>query len=136
MRRILSLVLLPAYLSSCITNWEVQRDSPEQVVADQQPSQIRVTTTDHSEMVLDEPSVSGDTLIGFERDLSWGSIYAAPDTASVLEIPLAGISQVAIKKTDVGKSTKIGLGVVAVAFLIMTVVTFERWASEWEQVRF
>ena len=99
-RRILSCILLPAYLSSCVTNWEVQRASPEQVVEEEQPSQIRVTTTDHSEIVLDEPRVSGDTLIGLERDLSsFGSIYAAPDTASVLEIPLADISHMAIKKT-------------------------------------
>ena len=135
-RRILSCILLPAYLSSCITNWEVQRASPEQVVEEQQPSQIRVTTTNQSEMVLDEPRVSGDTLIGLERDLSWGSIYAAPDTAAALEIPLADISHVAIKKTDTGKSMKIGMGVVGVAFLVLLVVAFRQWVSEWEQVSF
>ena len=129
-RRILSCILLPAYLSSCVTNWEVQRASPEQVVEEEQPSQIRVTTTDHSEIVLDEPRVSGDTLIGLERDLSWGSIYAAPDTASVLKIPLADISHVAIKKTDVEKSMKTGGLVVGVAFLVMVMVGFQQWSEQ------
>ena len=129
-RRILSCILLPAYLSSCVTNWEVQWASPEQVVEEEQPSQIRVTTTDHSEIVLDEPRVSGDTLIGLERDLSWGSIYAAPDTASVLEIPLADISHVALKKTDVGKSMKLGVTVVGAAFLVMLMVGFQQWGEQ------
>ena len=126
-RRIISCLLLPAYLSSCVTNWEVQRGSPEQVVEEEQPSQIRVTTTDHSEIVLDEPRVSGDTLIGLERDLSsYGSIYAAPDRAAALEIPLADISHVAINKIDAEKSMKLGLGVVGVAFLVMLVVGFQQ----------
>ncbi len=120
-RRILSCILLPAYLSSCVTNWEVQRASPEQVVEEEQPSQIRVTTTDHSEIVLDEPRVSGDTLIGLERDLSsFGSIYAAPDTASVLEIPLADISHVALHKTNAGKSVLLGLGIVVGLLVVGT----------------
>ena len=132
-RRILSCILLPAYLSSCVTNWEVQRASPEQVVEEEQPSQIRVTTTDHSEIVLDEPRVSGDTLIGLERDLSsYGSIYAAPDTASALEIPLADISHVALKKTDAEKSFKLGVGVVGAAIVVLMVV----WARQWGEGEF
>ncbi len=126
-RRILSCILLPAYLSSCVTNWKVQRASPEQVVEEEQPSQIRVTTTDHSEIVLDEPRVSGDTLIGLVRDLSsYGSIYAAPDRAAALGIPLADISHVAINKIDAEKSMKLSLGVVGVAFLVMLVVGLQQ----------
>ncbi len=131
-RRIISCILLPAYLSSCVTNWEVQRASPEQVVEEEQPSQILVTTTDHSgEIVLDEPRVSGDTLIGLVRDLSsYGSIYAAPDTAAALEIPLADVSHVALKKTDAEKSFKLGLGVVGVAFLVLLVVGFSQFPGQ------
>ncbi len=122
-RRIISCFLLPAYLSSCVATWEVQRASPEQVVEEEQPSQIRVTTTDHSEIVLDEPRVSGDTLIGLERDLSsFGSIYAAPDTAAALEIPLADISHVALHKTNAGKSVLLGLGIVVGLVAVLSVL--------------
>ncbi len=41
-RRILSCILLPAYLSSC-TAWHVQRASPAQVVQEEQPSQVRLS---------------------------------------------------------------------------------------------
>ena len=112
--RILSCILLPAYLSSC-TTWEVQRASPEQVVTEDQPSKIQVTTTDQSELVVEKPRVSGDTLLGIG---DWyvsltGSVYAVSDTGSALEIPLADISHVALKKTDATKSVLFGLGIVA-----------------------
>ena len=95
-RRILSCLFLPAYLSSC-TSWQVQGISPRQVVEEEQPSQIRVTTTSDSEILLDRPRVSGDSLIGIPRTFSWASsTYTASD--SLLSIPLASISQVSIKK--------------------------------------
>ena len=122
-RRIFSCILLPAYLSSCVTNWEVQRASPEQFIEEEQPSQVRVATTDRSEIILEEPRVSGDTLFGFgERKFSWaGSVYAAADTGTVLEIPLADISHVAVKKTNAGESILIGVGVVGVALMVTMV---------------
>jgi hypothetical protein len=88
------------------------------VVQEEQPSQIRVTTTSDSVVILQGPRVLGDTLIGFgERNFSWdGSVYGAPDTASALKIPLANISHVALHKTNAGKSVLLGLGIVAGVF--------------------
>ena len=121
-RRIISCILLPAYLSACFKTWEVQQASPEQVIETEQPSQIRVLTKDGAEIILDKPRVSGDNLIGFVRDLtSFGSIYAAPDTLAVVEIPLAEISHVAVQTTDSGKSVAAGLLVVT-ALLVVAVV--------------
>ena len=119
-RRVLSSILLPAYLSSC-TSWQVQPVSPQQVVEEQQPSQVRVTTTGQSEVVLDAPQVSGDNLLGLgDRNVSWAAAaYAVSDTGSALEIPLADISHVAIKKTDATKSVLLGLGIVAGAFVVL-----------------
>ena len=116
MRRILSCILLPAYLSSC-TAWHVQSASPAQVVQEEQPSRVRVTTIGHSDpVILLEPRVSGDTLVGFvKRDFS-----GAPDTASALKIPLADISHVALHKTNAGKSVLLGLGIV-VGMLVVSV---------------
>ena len=91
------------------------------MVEEQQPSQVRVTTTGQSEVVLDAPRVSGDNLLGLgDRNVSWvGSAYAVSDTGSALEIPLADISHVAIKKTDATKSVLLGLGIVAGAFVVL-----------------
>ncbi len=123
MRRILSCILLPVYLSSC-TSWQVQSVSPEQVVEEEQPSQVRVTTTDQSEVVLEAPRVSGDNLLGLgDRHVSWaGSAYAVSDTGSALKIPLADISHVAIKKTNTTNSVLLGLGIAAGAFAVAVVV--------------
>lgn len=122
--RIISCILLPAYLSSCFKNWEVQRVGPEQFIETEQPSQIRVLTNDGAEIILDKPRVSGGNLIGFVRDLtSFGSIYAAPDTSSVLEIPLADISLLAVEKTDVKKSIGAGLLVVGILFMIAMIAS-------------
>ena len=118
-RRILSCILLPAYLSSC-TAWHVQSASPAQVVEEEQPSQIQVTTIGHSEVILEAPRVLGDNLIGLgPRNVSWaGSAYAVSDTGSALTIPLAEISHVALKKTDAKKSIFLGVGIVAVMAVV------------------
>ncbi len=118
-RRVVSAILLPVYLSSC-TSWQVQSVSPEQVVEQEQPSQVRVTTTDQSEVVLEAPRVAGDNLLGLgDRNVSWaGSAYAVSDTGSALEIPLADISHVALKKTDATKSVMLVLGIVAGIFAL------------------
>ena len=116
-RRILSCILLPAYLSSC-TAWHVQSASPAQVVQEEQPSRIQVTTTSDSVVILQEPSVSGDTLVGFvKRNFS-----GAPDTASALKIPLADISHVALHKTNAGKSVLLGLGIVVGMIVVSAAV--------------
>ena len=118
-RRILSCLLLPAYLSSC-TAWHVQGAGPAQVVEEEHPSQLRVTMVDNSEVLLDEPYVSGDTLIGRERDLTaFGSIYDDPKSLPVRRVLLSDISHVAIQKTDVGRGMVIGLGIAAVAMSVV-----------------
>ncbi len=66
MRRILSCILLPAYVASC-TSWHVEPVSPAQVVTQDQPPTIRVTLNDGSLLVLDSPVVLGDTLLGHAR---------------------------------------------------------------------
>ena len=124
-RRILSCILLPAYLSSC-TSWQVQRASPEQVVAEEQPSQVLVrTTTGQSEVLLEEPRVSGDSLIGVPLKFSWtSSSYIALDTASALSIPLADISQIKVRKSDAGKTVMLLTGLVVGAVIVKGIVSY------------
>jgi hypothetical protein len=55
-----------------------------------------------------------------DRHVSWaGSVYAVSDTGSALQVPLADISHVAIKKTDATKTVFLGLGIAAGAFAIL-----------------
>ncbi len=62
-RRLIACILLPSYLVAC-TTWKTQEASPQQVLAEEQPDKVQVTLTDGSQLVLEEPAVSGDTLSG------------------------------------------------------------------------
>ncbi len=106
MRRILSCILLPVYLSSC-TSWQVQSVSPEQVVTEGEPSKIRVTLTDSSELEMEQPRMVGDTLRGLVKG-------GADDSLVERDVLLADIVTVRVKKTDPGRTAFLGLGIVAV----------------------
>ena len=62
-RRLIACIMLPCYLVAC-TAWKTQEASPQQVLADEQPDKMRVTLSDGSQVVLEEPVISGDTLTG------------------------------------------------------------------------
>jgi len=62
-----------------------------------------------------------------DRNVSWaGSAYAVSDTGSALEIPLADISHLAVKKTDVTKIVFLGLGIAA-GFVVAYFTAFSYW---------
>ncbi len=105
-RRVLSSILLPVYLSSC-TSWQVQPVSPEQVVTEDQPSKIRVTLTDSSELEMEQPRIVGDTLRGLVKG-------GADDSLVERDVLLADIATVRVKKTDPGRTAFLGLGIAAV----------------------
>jgi len=105
-RRVLSSILLPVYLSSC-TSWQVQSVSPEQVVTEDQPSAIRVTLTDSSKLEMEQPRIVGDTLRGLVKGESNDSLVER-------DVLLVEIATVRIKKTDPGRTAFLGLGIAAI----------------------
>ncbi len=100
-RRLIACILLPCYLVAC-TSWKTQEVSPQQVLTDEQPDKVRVSLTDGSQVVLEEPVVSGDTLIGFEQDVQ----------KSIL---LADVSALELREGDGGKTTLAIIGGVILA---------------------
>ena len=100
-KRFVACVLLPCQLLAC-KNWQTQEVSPEQVITEQQPDQIRVTLTDGTQRFLAEPRLSGDTLIGHDGDQS-------------VSLPLVEVEHIAVLKTDARATTIVViLGVVGV----------------------
>ncbi len=82
------------YISAC-TRWQVQEASPEQFIAEAHPKEIRVTTTDGTELVVKEPWVSGDSLIWrFHRYNRVTGIRVD----STVSIPLTDVTRVATRK--------------------------------------
>jgi hypothetical protein len=75
------------------------------VLADQQPDKVLVKMTDGSELVLERPVVSGDTLTGFQQ-------------GEPRSIPLDDVSALEVRKGDV----LLTVGVVLGALVLMTAV--------------
>ena len=109
-RRVLSAILLPAYLASC-TSWQVPPVSPEQAITEDQPSKIRVTLTDSSTVEMEQPRIVGDTLRGLVKG-------GEDDSLGECDVLLADIATLTVPKTDVTKSVFLGLGIAAGAFVV------------------
>ena len=112
LRRLTCCLLLPAFLAGC-SSWYVQEVSPQQLLTEEQPGKIRVTLTDGSQVVLQQPRVSGDTLMG--RVAGKGRTPSGEMFVSEqMSIPLSDVADVAIQRTDAGKTTAFILGTVVV----------------------
>ena len=112
--RLASCVLLPAYLAAC-SSWYVQEVSPQQLVTEEQPEKIRVTLTDGSQLQIEHPRVSGDTLMGYEVR---GRRYSGQQ----VNIPLSDVTDLAIQRTSAGKTTALIFGMVLVVGAAVLVV--------------
>jgi len=111
-RRIIACILLPCYLAAC-SSWKTQEASPQQVLEDEQPDKVQVTLTDGSQLVLEAPVVSGDTLSGL-------------DDGTPVHIPLANVSSIAVKGTDGAKTGLAVLGgLLALAAVAVVVLYIE-----------
>ncbi len=97
LQRVIACILLPCYLLAC-SSWKTVEVSPVQVISEEQPSKVRLTLTDGSTVVLEQPVVSGDTLTGVGE-------------GEQVTIPVSDVTHVAVRKTSAGKT--IALGVLA-----------------------
>ena len=106
LRRLTCRLLLPAFLAGC-SSWHVQEVSPQQLITEDQPGKIRVTLTDGSQIVLEQPRVSGDTLIGCEvqsRQRCPSDPGALLRSGQQVSIALSDVRDVAIQRADFGKT--------------------------------
>jgi len=106
--RYIAAVLLATYLSAC-TSWRVQPVSPEQLLNDQHPKAVRVQRADRSRVVLNSPELVSDSLLGTARGQRAG-------------VPLADITEIAVRRVDALKTGGLTLGILATSFAILAVV--------------
>ncbi len=121
-RRVVSAILLPVYLSSC-TSWQVPPVSPEQAITEDQPSKIQITLSDSSTVEMEQPRIVGDTVRGTvkgppPKDAQQGAKYVITER----DVLLADIAILRVKKTDVGETLWRGLVVVALVALLVSEV--------------
>jgi hypothetical protein len=91
-------------LSGCITDWESQPVTPAQAVAGAGDSEVRVTLTNKVKVVLRDPAVEHDSLVGWVAP-SWDSARGPVRRAYAL----AEIHDVAVKKNNTGSNVVLGV---------------------------
>ena len=109
-RRTVALVLLSCYLPSC-TSWHTQRAGVETVVESRQPDKIQIMTHYGDKFALANPRIEGDSLVGIQYNVSMNPPRRA--------VALSDIRQVALRKTDVGKTVGLVVGLGVAALLVV-----------------
>jgi hypothetical protein len=97
-------------------SWKTQEVSPQQVIAEEQPTKVRVTRTDGLMITVKEPAVSGDSIVGVCTRLTGpGGVEGDPIVCGQsVSIPLASVAKLEVSSPNTGAS--IGLaGALAVA---------------------
>ena len=93
--------------------WHTEPAAPAQVLAVRQPSTLRITRSDGSEVVLEQPALRGDTLVGMVRYNS---------SHSETQIPLADVRTVAIRHFSAWRTVALGACVAGpVTFALITI---------------
>ena len=101
-------LLVVTTLTAC-TSWRVQPVSPEQLLNDERPKAVRVQRADRSRVVLNSPQLVSDSLLGTTH---------GQRTA----VPLADITQIAVRRGNALKTTGLILGIPATAFALFLVL--------------
>ena len=104
------LVLLTTSLMAC-SRWQVQSVSPEEVLATQHPTRIRITRADSSKVVLSEPQIVSDTLYG----MTTKATSTTPPTGRE-GVALGDVTHVSVRRSD-PVSTGFLIGVPAAALV-------------------
>jgi hypothetical protein len=105
------------YLGAC-TGWQVQPVAPAQFVADEQPSQIRVTTADTHKLVLKNPIVRNDSILGRASGQMKGA-------------PLGEVRQVETLKIQVDRTVMLVVGFAAAIGMAAVVANADYVGDSW-----
>jgi len=105
-RPLVSCALLAATTLSACMSWQVQSVSPEQVVMSEHPTAVRVQRKDGGQLVVANPQIAADTLLGTVD-------------GKATRIAIADISNIAVKRDDGTKTAAIIIGVVIVPIVAL-----------------
>ena len=96
-RRPIALAMLMWFVPAC-TAWHVEQGvTPQQLIADRHPGAVRVTLPDRSQIVLDQPRITGDSVAG---------IVDGRDSS----VAASNVTQVAVRKVSSGRTAGLVVG--------------------------
>ena len=111
--RFLACVLLLAFASSCMT-WRSQSGDTQSIIEAKQPTRIRVYRSDGSRVVLENPTIVEDSLVGMSTERQRSATFHIR-----VAIPLHEIATVETREIDGGRTAGAVLGVGALVALIV-----------------
>jgi hypothetical protein len=106
-------------LSGCMS-WRAEPTSPATLLATRKPDIVRVVRTDSSRVILREPTVEKDSLVGTE--VSQADDLQGKDRRA---IPLSDVAAIQTRQSDPTKNILLGAGI-----LVGTAVTMCLLADE------
>jgi hypothetical protein len=129
--RVAFIVWLAASAGAC-TSWQTVDVSPEQLLTEKHPDEIRVTRQDGSQVDLVAPQAIGDTMVGVLHPSSAvigtmqtaGVFGAASDGQTVTNAPSARIPfndavRIETSQVDAGRTALLVIGMAALGALIV-----------------
>jgi hypothetical protein len=115
--RLFAAAVLTTFLPAC-TSWRVAGAAPEEVMERDHPDRLRVERKDSTEVILLQPRLSGDSLVGFQGH-------------SELSIPLSDVSSVAERKLNVGRSVGLAVGIPAMTLGVLYLIACSGGGSDY-----
>ena len=106
-RRMIGLMLLSTQLAAC-TTWRVQQLAPARLMTERHPNSVRITRADQTRLVIAQPTIVGDTLIGAADVTRLGA-------GKPLHVAVDDIRLIETRQVDAGRTIALFLGVPAVA---------------------
>ena len=116
--RILVSGVLGFQAGACMS-WKTQPVSPEQVVA-QKPDQVRVTLASGSRILVVQPTIAGDSLIGVPPVGSDSAL-----SAQRLAVALSDVRSVEVQRVNAGKTALLIGGVGVTALVVIAAATYD-----------
>jgi len=113
-RRVVSVLLLVAYLPACTSYQATTQPVAELTAAPKPPEHLRVTTADGAQIDVNAPRVVNDSLYG---TTAVTGARGEPTTRAVA-IPLANVRTVEVRKSDGTSTMMLVVGVVGALVLL------------------
>ena len=121
-RRSIAAVVFMAYLAGCY-RWAPQGMTPQELIAAEHPSEVRVTLRDGTRHTLLRPSIGRDSLLG-SRD---GSPWSAPLT----QVQHVEVRQLRTALTVIGVSAAVGIAALTTAGMVVLFDAGARGSRSW-----
>ena len=105
-RRIIA-ALLMVLLTAC-HSWRPTTVSPQRLIAEDQPSSVRVTVMDDETVTIDDPTMRNDSIVGV--------------TDAGVGVASRDVRSLEVRRFSVGKTIELGLGIAAGLAAVAAVV--------------